>query len=103
MEIISAFLAREVFMGTLGSIMGIEGAEDNIVPLVEKVQASALPIGSGLALMVFFRDRPAVCLYRRDPGKGGSVLAYCDQHGNRLPLTRLARRLGDISSCHCTR
>ena len=52
--IVSAFLAREVFVGTLGTIMGIEGAEENILPLVEQVQASALPIGSGLALMVFF-------------------------------------------------
>ena len=52
--IVSAFLAREVFVGTLGTIMGIEGAEDNIVPLVEQVQASALPLGSGLALLVFF-------------------------------------------------
>ena len=52
--IFSAFLAREVFVGTLGTIMGIEGAEDNIVPLVEQVQASALPLGSGLALLVFF-------------------------------------------------
>ncbi len=52
--IVSAFLAREVFVGTLGIIMGIEGAEDNIVPLVERVQASALTLGSGLALLVFF-------------------------------------------------
>ena len=52
--IVSAFLAREVFVGTLGTIMGIEGAEDNIVPLVEQVQASELPLGSGLALLVFF-------------------------------------------------
>ena len=52
--IVSAFLAREVFVGTLGTIMGIEGAEDNIVPLVEQVQADALPLGSGLALLVFF-------------------------------------------------
>jgi ferrous iron transport protein B len=52
--IVSAFLAREVFVGTLGTIMGIEGAEDNIVPLVEQVQASALPLAAGLALLVFF-------------------------------------------------
>ena len=52
--IVSAFLARKVFVGTLGTIMGIEGAEENRVPLVEQVQARALPIGSGLALMVFF-------------------------------------------------
>jgi ferrous iron transport protein B len=52
--IVSAFLAREVFVGTLGTIMGIEGAEENIIPLVEQVQASALPLGSGIALLVFF-------------------------------------------------
>lgn len=52
--IVSAFLAREVFVGTLGTIMGIEGAEDNILPLVEQIQSSALPLGSGLALLVFF-------------------------------------------------
>ena len=51
--IVSAFLAREVFVGTLGTIMGIEG-QDNIVPLVEQVQASGLPLGSGLVLLVFF-------------------------------------------------
>ncbi len=52
--IVSSFLAREVFVGTLGTIMGIEGAADNIVPLVEQIQANALPLGSGLALLVFF-------------------------------------------------
>ena len=52
--IVSAFLAREVFVGILGTITGIEGAEDNILPLVEQVQASSLPLGSGLALLVFF-------------------------------------------------
>ena len=52
--IVTAFLAREVFVGTLGTIMGIEGAEENILPLVAQVQASALPLGSGLALLVFF-------------------------------------------------
>jgi ferrous iron transport protein B len=52
--IVSSFLAREVFIGTLGTIMGIEGASDNMVPLVEQIQANALPLGSGLALLVFF-------------------------------------------------
>ena len=52
--ILSSFLAREVFVGTLGTIFGIEGAEDNVVPLVDQIQASGLPLGSGLALLVFF-------------------------------------------------
>lgn len=52
--ILSSFLAREVFVGTLGTIFGIEGAEDDMSPLVDQIQASGLPIGSGLALLVFF-------------------------------------------------
>ena len=52
--ILSSFLAREVFVGTLGTIFGIEGAEDNMVPLVDQIQSSGLPLGSGLALLVFF-------------------------------------------------
>ncbi|EED36512.1 ferrous iron transport protein B [Luminiphilus syltensis NOR5-1B] len=52
--IISSFLAREVFVGTLGTIFGIEDAEDNMAPLVDQIQASGLPIGSGVALLVFF-------------------------------------------------
>lgn len=52
--IFTSFLAREVFVGTLGTIFGIEGADDDMVPLVEHIQASGLPIGSGLALLVFF-------------------------------------------------
>ena len=52
--ILTSFLAREVFVGTLGTIFGIEGADENMVPLVEHIQSSDLAIGSGLALLVFF-------------------------------------------------
>jgi len=52
--IFTSFLAREVFVGTLGTIFGIEGAEENMVPLVDHIQASGMAIGSGLALLVFF-------------------------------------------------
>ena len=52
--ILTSFLAREVFVGTLGTIFGIEGAEENMVPLVSQIQASGMSIGSGLALLVFF-------------------------------------------------
>ncbi|MDJ0958772.1 MAG: ferrous iron transporter B [Arenicellales bacterium] len=52
--ILSSFLAREVFVGTLGTLFGIEGAEDNMVPLVEQIQSSGLSLGSGMALLVFF-------------------------------------------------
>ncbi|MEH6635429.1 MAG: ferrous iron transporter B [Halioglobus sp.] len=52
--IFTSFLAREVFVGTLGTIFGIESAEQNMTPLVAHIQSSELTIGSGLALLVFF-------------------------------------------------
>ncbi len=52
--ILSSFLAREVFVGTLGALFGIEGAEDDVISLAERVQASGLPVGAGIALLVFF-------------------------------------------------
>lgn len=52
--IITSFVAREVFVGTLGTMFGIEGADEEFMPLVEQIQASGLPIGSGFALLVFF-------------------------------------------------
>jgi ferrous iron transport protein B len=52
--ILTSFLAREVFVGTLGTIFGIESADENMTPLVEQIQSSDLALGSGLALLVFF-------------------------------------------------
>ena len=52
--ILTSFLAREVFVGTLGTMFGIEGAEENMVPLVDQIQASGLPVASGAALLFFF-------------------------------------------------
>ena len=52
--IMTSFLAREVFVGTLGTMFGIEEAEQNMVPLVDQIQASGLPPGSSVALLVFF-------------------------------------------------
>ena len=52
--VLTSFLAREVFVGTLGTMFGIEGADENMVPLVESIQASGLSIASGLSLLVFF-------------------------------------------------
>jgi ferrous iron transport protein B len=52
--ILTSFLAREVFVGTLGVMFGIEGADENMVPLVDQIQASGLGLASGVALLVFF-------------------------------------------------
>ncbi len=52
--ILMSFLAREVFVGTLGTLFGIEGADEHIGSLAEQVTASGLSLASGLALVVFF-------------------------------------------------
>jgi ferrous iron transport protein B len=52
--VLTSFLAREVFVGTLGVMFGIEGAEENMVPLVETLQNGDLSLASGVAMLVFF-------------------------------------------------
>ena len=52
--ILSSFLAREVFVGTLGTLYGIESADKNITPLADKIHQSGLSLGSGVALLVMF-------------------------------------------------
>jgi len=52
--IMTSFLAREVFVGTLGAMFGIENADENMVPLVDHIQSSGLTAASGVALLVFF-------------------------------------------------
>jgi ferrous iron transport protein B len=52
--ILASFLAREVFVGTLGTLFGIEGADEDIISLADRVQHSGLPLGSGFAILVFF-------------------------------------------------
>ena len=51
--IIASFLAREVFVGTLGAISGIETADEEPAPLADQIAASGLTVASGAALVVF--------------------------------------------------
>ena len=52
--IIVSFLAREVFVGTLGTMFGIEGADENIAGLAENIQASGMSLGAGISLIIFY-------------------------------------------------
>jgi ferrous iron transport protein B len=56
--IIASFLARAVFravfVGTLGTIFGIESANEDPAPLAEQITASGLTVASRAALVVFF-------------------------------------------------
>jgi ferrous iron transport protein B len=76
--ILTSFLAREVFVGTLGTIFGIEAADENMTPLVQHIQASDLAIGSGLALLVFFAIAlqcvSTVAILSKESGSGSLAL-----------------------------
>ncbi len=52
--ILMSFLAREVFVGALGTLLGMDDAEENIAGLAEKVQTEGLALGAGLGLVLFY-------------------------------------------------
>jgi ferrous iron transport protein B len=52
--IIASFLAREVFVGTLGTLYGIEGAGEEFGSLATQIQESGISLASGIALFIFF-------------------------------------------------
>lgn len=52
--ILTSFLAREVFVGTLGTFLGIESADENILGLSAEIEASGLSIASGFSLLIFY-------------------------------------------------
>jgi ferrous iron transport protein B len=52
--ILASFVAREVFVGTLGTFYGIQGAENEVSSLASKISASGLTFASGISLLVFY-------------------------------------------------
>ncbi len=52
--ILTSFAAREVFVGTLGTMFGIEGGDENIGGIADQVRAAGLTLASGVALLVFY-------------------------------------------------
>lgn len=52
--ILMSFLAREVFVGALGTLFGIEDAEENPASLAEQIQADGLTLGAGMGLLLFY-------------------------------------------------
>ncbi|MCB9639347.1 MAG: ferrous iron transporter B [Myxococcales bacterium] len=87
--IITSFAAREVFVGTLGTIYSISDAADHIAPLAGKIQSSGVSLASGIALIVFFAIAmqciSTLAILRKESGSwklptqifvGYSLLAY---------------------------
>ena len=52
--ILMSFLAREVFVGALGTLFGMSDAEENTEGLAAKLQADGLTVGAGLGLVLFY-------------------------------------------------
>jgi ferrous iron transport protein B len=52
--ILVSFLAREVFVGVLGTLFNIENADENISGLAEQIQADGFTLASGIALLAFY-------------------------------------------------
>lgn len=55
--ILMSFLAREVFVGALGTMMGLEdnGTDETMEDgLVERLQSSDMPLGTSIGLLVFY-------------------------------------------------
>ena len=95
--ILVSFLAREVFVGTLGTLFGIEGADENIAGLAENIQGSGLEMASGVALLVFYAIAlqcvATLAMMKKELGNyklpvltfvGYSVLAYVLAYGSYL-------------------
>lgn len=82
--ILMSFLAREVFVGALGTLFGIEGADENISGLAENIQADGLALGAGIGLLLFYvvalQCVATVAVLRAETGKAriaaGLVVAY---------------------------
>jgi ferrous iron transport protein B len=87
--ILMSFLAREVFVGTLGTMFGIESADENVDGLASQISASGLTLASGLSLIVFYAIAlqcvSTVAVLRKELGQwrtpllvtlGYGVLAY---------------------------
>ncbi len=51
--ILTSFLAREVFVGTLGTLFNIQDAQENVSVLSEQIGAD-LTMASGISLLVFY-------------------------------------------------
>jgi len=52
--ILMSFLAREVFVGALGTMMGLEDDGTMEDGLVERLQSSEMPLGTSIGLLVFY-------------------------------------------------
>lgn len=52
--ILMSFLAREVFVGALGTLFGIDGADEHVGDLATQLQQDGLALGAGIGILLFY-------------------------------------------------
>ncbi len=52
--ILTSFLAREVFIGSLGALYGMANLGDEAGPLIDRVSEGGLSFAAGIALLIFY-------------------------------------------------
>lgn len=52
--ILMSFLAREVFVGALGTLFGVSDADENITGLAANIQHDGLAFGAGIGILLFY-------------------------------------------------
>jgi len=52
--ILMSFLAREVFVGALGTLLGIEAADEHVEDLATRLQQDGLAFGAGIGILLFY-------------------------------------------------
>ncbi len=97
--ILASFVAREVFVGTLGTLFGIENADENIADVASHIQQSGLSVASAFGLLMFYvvalQCASTLAVIRKETNSnwlpvglffGYGVLAYVIALGTRLLL-----------------
>lgn len=52
--ILMSFLAREVFVGALGTLFGVSNADENVAGLAANIQHDGLTFGAGIGILLFY-------------------------------------------------
>jgi ferrous iron transport protein B len=101
--ILTSFVAREVFVGTLGTLHGLEDAGQHPSALSTQLQASGMGVPAALALLVFYalslQCASTLAVMRKETGSGRiPVFAFLGMTGlaytGAVVTYQLARVLG---------
>jgi len=72
--ILTSFVAREVFVGTLGTLHGLEDAGQHLADLSSRLQAGGMGVPAALALLVFYalslQCASTLAVMRKETGSG---------------------------------